>query len=140
MAVLGFLNREPYRTSGNWDESGDTFSVRAEAVPANPEHDVCLPVLEAGDGRMDYPRCPDCGGTIAWAEAGGVPGSRACIGETADHWESQRWRDAVKAAAANGEPAPALPGRPGCGSTFADSSYHAASRSHRCGIHPEGIR
>ena len=27
---------------------------------------------------LDFPKCPDCGGHIEWAEAGGVPGSRKC--------------------------------------------------------------
>ena len=140
VAVLGFVTREPCRTAGGRDTSDDTFSKRGATVPADPEHDVCLPILEAGDGRMEYPRCPDCGGEIVWAEADSVAGSRACIGDADDRSESRRWRDYIETAAANGEPPPALPGRPGCGSTFADSTYHAAARSHQCRLHPEGIR
>ena len=140
LAVLGFLTREPCRPAQSYDAADDSFSVGGEGVPADAAHDVCLPILDTGDGRMRYPRCPDCGGAVAWAEAGGVSGSRECIGEAPDLWESRRWRRALAEAAAEGEPAPELPGAPGCGSTFADSAYHAASRSHRCDIHPEGIQ
>ena len=50
--------------------------------PATEENDVWLPYQEkiGQPELLDYPKCPDCkGGEIVWAEAGGVPGSRACV-------------------------------------------------------------
>lgn len=36
-------------------------------------------VVACQPGNKKYPRCFDCGGQLAWAENGGVPGSRKCI-------------------------------------------------------------
>ena len=135
--VIGFLTREPHHPADSYDETDDTFAVGDRTVPADAAHDVCRPIIDAGDNRMIYPQCPDCGGAVAWAESGGVPGTRACIGEASSTWESRLWRERIKENATAGEPPPKLPGRPGCGSMFADSRYHAAWLSHHCDRHPE---
>ena len=64
------------------------FTIDGQRVLAAQAHDVKLiyhtkTVWHGGVGLPlqvdDYPACPDCdGGEIAWAEAGGVPGSREC--------------------------------------------------------------
>ena len=134
--TLGYLTRERYLAA----DDTEYFAIGSDdvvAVAAND--DVCLPILATGPDTFAYPACPDCGGAIVWAEAGSVSGSRACIGQAEDLWESRRWRDAIRAAADDGKPRPDV-GTPGCGSTFADSRYHADSYSHRCALHPEGIR
>lgn len=77
-------------------ESCEGSGWMAEQVPATRNRDVTLPIGEiAADGLTydRYPDCPDCGASgepaltaagaetngIAWAEAGGVPGTRRCM-------------------------------------------------------------
>jgi len=110
-AVVAWLTREPWRDAGEWPERGTTSSIGPAATPATPAADVCLPIWDLGDGCERYPVCPDCGGRVVWAEAGGVAGSRACVGASADPWPESRGG--------------------GCGSTFADSRYHAAAARSR---------
>ena len=85
------------------------FLVMAESRPATPEHDVSIPVFADADGRIvgTHPKCPDCGGNIVWAEAGGVPGSRKCVGDGNHQWEGD-----------------------GCGSRFVDAQYGIPLREH----------
>ena len=85
--LLGTIQRERYY-------SGDIayFEIGCESREAIASDDVVLPIVERADLSWDapvrnaflpeYPRCPDCGGRIEWAEAGGVPGSRRCAGAT----------------------------------------------------------
>ena len=85
--LLGTIQRERYY-------SGDVayFEIGCESREAVQSDDVVLPIVERADLSWDapvrnaflpeYPRCPDCGGRIEWAEAGGVPGSRRCAGAT----------------------------------------------------------
>lgn len=62
------------------DQCPDAEHHRARRLPAEPEHDVCIPLREDASGRYVGLRCPDCDSDrIAWAEAGGVPGSRECV-------------------------------------------------------------
>ena len=61
------------------------FEIGCESREAVQSDDVVLPIVESLAGPVylpEYPRCPDCGGRIEWAEAGGVPGSRRCAGAT----------------------------------------------------------
>lgn len=85
--LLGYVQRERYY-------SGDIayFEIGCESREAVQSDDAVLPIVERADLSWDapvrnafmpeYPRCPDCGGRIEWAEAGGVPGSRRCAGAT----------------------------------------------------------
>ena len=80
--------------------------------------DVALPVVEALAGPVylpDYPRCPDCGGRIEWAEAGGVPGSRRCAGVTLP--------DLPAAGMAADPPGVTSDREAGCGSRFVDARF-----------------
>ncbi len=63
------------------------FWIRNDDVAARKSLDVELVYhsrisWQGGSGEplpcLDEPACPDCGGQILWAEAGGVPGSRKC--------------------------------------------------------------
>ena len=131
--------REPSRPGYMFDASEDFFRVADATAPAAPENDVCLDVAVSEDGsRSEYPRCPDCGGKIAWAEAGGVSGSRACIGWAEDIWEHRRWQGHLDTLIAEGGPQPGSPVSSGRGSRFADSRYHTARQDHRCPRHPNG--
>ena len=77
------LRRETHRCANDRHET-DHFRIRGEDAPASAERDVTLEIVETipprGFAREEYPPCPDCGGEIVWAEAGGVPGSRKCMG------------------------------------------------------------
>ena len=42
------------------------------------EDDGAKGFVESVDGMPQTLPCPDCGGTAVWAEAGYVPGTRAC--------------------------------------------------------------
>ena len=44
-------------------------------------HVLCIRILHGSDnsGPRNCPACPDCGGNVAWAGAGRVPGSRECM-------------------------------------------------------------
>ncbi|WP_419930432.1 hypothetical protein [Candidatus Poriferisodalis sp.] len=77
LRLRGCLHRERYQDPDRreWFDSGGD----REPLPATPEHDVCIPIREDASGRYVGLRCPDCDSDrIAWAEAGGVPGSREC--------------------------------------------------------------
>ena len=55
------------------------FQISGNMVEASEENDVTLPYELSWElERFVYPDCPDCGGRILWAEAGGVPGTRRC--------------------------------------------------------------
>lgn len=43
-------------------------------------YEADLPATEPNQAwhERPLPRCPDCGGEVVWAEAGNVPGTRAC--------------------------------------------------------------
>ena len=117
----GYITREPQHLA----DASAVFQIREDWVPATNENDCCLEIENPDQQRQStepdrYPPCPDCGGTIVWAEAGGVPGSRRCVGKLTrvdEHFDPEA----------------------GCGSRFADSRYHAASAKHRCPEHPCGI-
>ena len=114
--ILGWLNRE-FTLVGD-DEF--VFTVRGRNIAATSENDVCLPIYEISTEQFEYPACPDCGGKIVWAEAGGVPGTRRCIGIEGQRNPAGRGtRDAA-----------------GCGSRYADSRYAAGFHRHRCERHP----
>ena len=67
----------------------------------------------------EYPRCPDCGGRIEWAEAGGVPGSRRCAGMTLP--------DLPAAGMAADPPGVTSDREAGCGSRYVDTRFGLAS-------------
>ena len=88
-------NGEAETEAADCDTCGGSGWI-TENRPADAERDVRLEVTEiqVGPDRYDrYPDCPDCGAGgeprilglgaetagIAWAEAGGVPGSRRCL-------------------------------------------------------------
>ena len=78
--------------------------------------DVALPIVEDDGGCYlpEYPRCPDCGGRIAWTEAGRVPGSRRCEGATEPNMH----------AAGTAASPPGVSSEPdGCGSTYIDTRF-----------------
>ena len=119
---MAYITREPQRLA----DDSDVFVIQGERSAATPENDCCLEFQDTQEQRQSaepdkYPPCPDCGGAIVWAEAGGVPGSRRCVGQAA---HANRYFDPDD----------------GCGSQFADSRYHAASTYHICPKHPAGIR
>ena len=118
--LIGWLHRErAYLDHGAGMKPH--FEVRGELVEATAGMDVALPIVEAEDGNRylpEYPRCPDCGGRIAWAEGGRVSGSRRCEGATAPD---------LPAAGMAADP-PGVASEPdGCGSTFVDSRYGYAA-------------
>jgi hypothetical protein len=58
------------------------FKVRGRYVSADDVDDVAVvagPIVTAW-WDVPLPACPDCGGALAWAEAGYVPGTRECSG------------------------------------------------------------
>ena len=78
--LLGHVQRERY-----YSDDVAYFEIGCESREAIASDDVVLPIVESLAGPVflpDYPRCPDCGGRIEWAEAGGVHGSRRCAGAT----------------------------------------------------------
>ena len=114
---MHYLIRDRYVLDGNW-----VFRVGGRLVPASEANDVCLAMRVGDDDAVQVPPCPDCGGRVDVAgargpafetEAGNAPGARACIGDGETDG--------------------------GCGSTFADSRWHACARRHRCLRHPHGI-
>ena len=126
--VVGHLYRERTYPPGANDRA--YFSIGEDYRVAVQEDDVALPIVESpGTEVVDehgyryrergcylpgYPTCPDCGGRIAWAEAGGVPGSRRCEGHT----------EADQYAAGMAADPPGVASEPdGCGSTFTDTRY-----------------
>ncbi len=64
------------RVYGSDDPDVVLFMIRGETVRATRELDVSI----THEGNGTYPPCPDCGGEIAWSEAGHVPGTRKCTG------------------------------------------------------------
>ena len=117
--LVGWLHRE--RTY-----LADTphFEVGADYRAAVRADDVALPVVAGPDGRFlpEYPRCPDCGGRIEWAEAGRVAGSRRCAGDTEPD---------LPAAGMAADP-PGVSSTPaGCGSTFVDTRFGWADELDR---------
>ena len=75
--LVGWLHRErPYLDDAPY------FTIRGEDRETTADVDVALPIVENEAGRFlpEYPRCPDCGGEVVWADAGRVPGSRQCDG------------------------------------------------------------
>ena len=121
--LLGTIQRERYY-------SGDVayFEIGCEGREAVQSDDVVLPIVERADLSWDapvrnaflpeYPRCPDCGGRIEWAEAGGVPGSRRCAGETEPD---------MPAAGTAASPGGVTSDREaGCGSRYVDTRFGVA--------------
>ena len=102
------------------------FSIGLDLVPAAAGLDVDLPIREVLEGSIPdpddpdgwYPRCPDCGGRIEWAENGGVPGSRRCAGDTVP--------DRHAAGGAASPPGVTSILGAGCGSRFVDLRYGIA--------------
>ena len=111
--LIGWLHRE----RAYWERDDAIgmvphFSIAGQWPEARADLDVALPIVEDDCGRYlpEYLRCPDCGGRIAWAEAGRVPGSRRCEGATEPD---------LPAAGGAADP-PGVASEPdGCGSTFA---------------------
>ena len=123
--LLGTIQRERY-----YDRDTDTawFEVGGEGREAVQSDDVVLPIVERADLSWDapvrnaflpeYPRCPDCGGRIEWAEAGGVPGSRRCAGATEPD---------MPAAGTAASPGGVTSDREaGCGSRYVDTRFGVA--------------
>ena len=121
--LLGYVQRERYY-------SGDVayFEVAGEGREAVQSDDVVLPIVERADLSWDapvrnafmpeYPRCPDCGGRIEWAEAGGVPSSRRCAGATEPD---------MPAAGTAASPGGVTSDREaGCGSRYVDTRFGVA--------------
>lgn len=80
---VGWLNRER-----SYDGQIPHFEIAGTCIEANVERDVRLPILDDGPDGLGlyvpgYPRCPDCGGIIAWTERGRALGSRLCVGGAA---------------------------------------------------------
>ena len=117
--LLGHVQRERF-----YDRDTDTayFEVAGEWREAIQSDDVVLPIVESLAGPVylpDYPRCPDCGGRIEWAEAGGVPGSRRCAGMTLP--------DLPAAGMAADPPGVTSDREAGCGSRYVDTRFGLAS-------------
>ena len=75
--LLGYLHRERTYLPGS---DVPHFTIGPEYVAATARLDVSLPIVADAnpdrDGYLpEYPRFPDCGGRIVWAEAGRVLGS-----------------------------------------------------------------
>ena len=70
--LVGWLKRErayakiPYRY-----ETDPCFQIAHCMHSVTDRDDVALAIVEQWDGRYlpSYPRCPDCGGAVEWAEA-----------------------------------------------------------------------
>ena len=108
--VAGHVQRLPYHLP----HDGICFRICCAPIEADDDNDVRLPILvdDSGEYVPEYPRCPDCGGALAWAEAGRAPGSRICVGTR--HGRSS---DSLQY---HGD----TPGDAGgCGSTFVDTRY-----------------
>ena len=130
--LLGTICRErSYDTSGP-GEATAYFTIGDDGREARAEDDVHLPIVgcmhvqtgpgsweETGEFLPAYPRCPDCGGRIEWAEYGGVPGSRRCAGETEPDMHAAG--SAASPAGVTSDPSA------GCGSRFVDTRYGYAS-------------
>ena len=126
--LVGTIQRER-----NYGSGGDVFfEIGDEYRDAVASDDIKLPIVEvraqtvweyAAQGPdiflPEYPRCPDCGGRIEWAEAGRVPGSRRCAGGTEP--------DMRAAGSAASPPGVTSDRTAGCGSTFVDTRYGVAS-------------
>ena len=70
--LLGYLHRERTYLPGS---DVPHFTIGPEYVAATARLDVSLPIVADADPDRDgylpeYPRFPDCGGRIVWAEAG----------------------------------------------------------------------
>lgn len=115
--LVGHVRRERYYSGGRaYFEIGDESRAAVEA------DDVALPIVEALTEPVylpEYPRCPDCGGRIEWAEAGGVPGSRRCAGMTLP--------DRAAAGMAADPPGVTSDREAWCGSRYVDTRFGLAS-------------
>ena len=80
---------EPIEPGDDPDRPG-AGGKETEGVEAIPENDVCIPIRSDGEGMSPNPPCPDCGGRIEYAEAGGVPGSRECA-DCGSRFQDSRW-------------------------------------------------
>ncbi|MDE0460308.1 MAG: hypothetical protein OXI15_23720 [Chromatiales bacterium] len=93
--LVGWLKRErAHKQLEGRYESIPYFAIAGCWHRATDRDDVALAVVEGPDGRYlpSYPRCPDCGGAVKWAEAElkfgpfqwaeavQGPGSRECAG------------------------------------------------------------
>ena len=115
--LVGHVQRERH-----YSDDVAYFEVAGESREAVQSDDVVLPIVESLAGPVylpDYPRCPDCGGRIEWAEAGGVPGSRRCAGMTLP--------DLPAAGMAADPPGVTSDREAGCGSRYVDTRFGLAS-------------
>ena len=91
--IVGYLRRERmYRALGPTVVAH--FEISGKSREAVASDDVALPVVERTDSDHadpgylpEYPRCPDCGSQLAWADvarlgevASAAPGARRCEG------------------------------------------------------------
>ena len=134
--LLGFLCRERTYLSGS---DVPHFRIGPECVAATAGLDVNLPIVadanpDRGEYLPEHPRCPDCGGRIASAEAEGAVGSRRCEGGLVECpgcdgmgeglTDDPAWGGVMEkcnVCAGTGNLGP-----DGCGSTFVDTRYGAA--------------
>ena len=137
--LLGFLHRERTYMSGS---DVPHFRIGPEYVAATAGLDVSLPIVaedanpDRGEYLPEHPRCPDCGGRIARAEAGRDRGSRRCEGEGGlvecpgcdgrgeGLTDDPAWGGVMEKC--NVCEGTGNLGPDGCGSTFVDTRYGAA--------------
>ena len=119
--LVGWLHRErTYSDAGDGRGMVPWFEIGADCREAVARDDVALPIVATPDGLRflpEYPRCPDCGGRIAWAEGGRVPGSRRCEGMP---------DPTMPAAGGAASPGLVASEPDGCGSTFIDTRFGLA--------------
>ena len=132
-ARIGTLRRERYYSQEGREDVA-YFEIRGESRRAVAADDVDIPIVEdvpaeitdehgyryrpSGRFLPSYPACPDCGGRVEWAEAGGVPGSRRCAGTPEP--------DGYAAGSAASPPEVTWDPEAGCGSRFVDTRYGLA--------------
>jgi hypothetical protein len=111
-APVAVLRRLPMQVDGE-----DVYDVRGETRSADDVADVEVIAGPITDAWYDVPlpRCPDCGGDVAWYEAGYVPGARKCLG--------------ARIATEEGEPVYDTAG--GCGSLYTVETIAVATRRDR---------
>jgi hypothetical protein len=80
MTGSSLLTRLPHLEPGG----GAYYRIGPREVEARPERNVRVSIDGVPPGtpgkEVTLPPCPDCGGTLRWAEAGSVPGARRCGG------------------------------------------------------------
>lgn len=73
---VAVLRRERFYAAGTHE-----YRIGGKYVPADDlDCEVVMGPITDSWHAVPLPPCPDCGGSVVWAEAGYVPGTRECCG------------------------------------------------------------